>query len=185
MIRQTAQAIPAMGEPALPERFVGCTVNALPEDSKLQRLVKRYVRGFWEFAEAGKAPVFLGKTQQWKTYAATVVLRNVHVRFKVRTMFVCCTVDLARLKRDRFSEDTQEYVKRMTRIPFLVMDDFANVRAKTFGSDLLVEVACARHYEQLPTLWTGNIATKDIVMKYGANFARRMQEGSEGLGVQF
>ena len=140
---------------------------------------------FWRYAAEGKAPVFLGKTQQWKTYAAAVILKSIHVNLTVRTMFVGCPTYFARLERDRFSENTQRHVKRMTRIPFLVMDDFADVRAKTFGSDLLIEVASARHYQQLPTLWTGNIAGKDIKEKYGANFARRMQEGSEGLALQF
>ena len=183
-LRRDSRANPALGDPALPARFAECTVKALPP-GPLVSVLHEYMGKFWEYAGQGKAPLLIGTAQQWKTYAAAVIVRSIHFQFRLRTMFVCCLADISKLERDRFSEDTREYVQRMTRIPFLVMDDFSDMRTGTFGSDIIVEVASARHHEQLPTLWTGNILAKDIGLTYGPGFARRIEEGSAGLTVQF
>lgn len=171
----------------LPRRFEEASLALMPA-GPVKDMVEKYLRLFWDAAPRGIAPLIVGRTQTWKTYGAAIVARRVH-QAGVPVQMVMCPVEMAEVERDRFSELSRQRVERWKRVPFLIMDDFVQLDPGTFASQLLVEIACDRHANMLPTMWTGNIILKPsekfmpLVNRYGALFARRLKEGSEGYAL--
>lgn len=151
----------------------------------VHRTVTQYLSNVHVAALDGIAPSFLGKGGEYKTLAACLIARNIHRRAMVQVEFIQCPVVFPRLERLRYDAATDKQLKHMAEVPFLVMDDFTQVRVGTWASDFLVEIAEARYGAKLPTLWTGNIIISrtdwsDLESKYGQAFARRLVEGSKG-----
>jgi DNA replication protein DnaC len=170
----------------LPERFANATPTELPE--ALRYWVRLYLTHFWERADQGIAPAFLGKARQWKTYAAAVIARWVHYN-RVDTEWVECGPEFTRLDSLFFEEEGRRQIDHLSTVPFLVLDDFTQVPAGTRAAQLMAAVAQARFSAALPTLWTGNRALPNndaylaLVKDYGACLTRRILDGSQGYRV--
>lgn len=170
----------------LPERFREAELERI-EVPEVREVATQYWQDFWQVAPNGIAPVFLGHTGRWKTYAACAVLRKVQGAL-LQTAFLQCAVDLPWLELQRYADSTLQQLRRWQTVPFLVLDDFGSVPAKGWMAVQMVAIVAARFSAQLPTLVTGNrVATQDNVREierdYGAIFARRLRDGGRGYFV--
>lgn len=186
VLEKEAKWHPTMRRPFnCPLRFKDAQPDGIPDDL-LRGMVRRYLREFWTHAPQGVAPCFVGKARSYKSYAAAVIGRWVANAADVETWWIDCGDDLMVLERQRYEDATQEYIAWLKQVPFLIMDDFTNVREKTWAADLMVEIATARFNSLRPTLYTGNVLfTKDDLQRlaglYGACLARRIFDGADGF----
>jgi len=187
---QTAKDLVPCPRPlVLPERFKQAKLSDLPEGT-LKDTAQDYLKQFLVKAEQGIAPLFIGRARTWKTYAASVIANAVRYEAGLEVGFVECPVELNALERVRFTTGTDQRIAEYQSVPFLVLDDFAEVRQGTYGEQVLLEIVSARHARMKPTLFTGNIqlATGSnqfapLVARFGPMFARRVADGSEGFRV--
>lgn len=154
-------------------------------NSRVKDVIVKYLTDVDTAAGKGIAPSFLGKGGEYKTLGAAYIAQQLYDRARVQVDFVQCPVLFPRLERQRYDATTSRILDRIAQVPFLVMDDFSQLRVGTWAADFLVEVAEARYSNKLPTLWTGNLViSRDnwsaIEEKYGQAFARRVVEGSKG-----
>lgn len=181
--RWAAELLPPLG---LPERFARASITELPPS--LNHAVRHYVTDFWNLAERGVAPAFMGKARQWKTYAAACVSRWVYHN-RVDVSWVECGPEFTRLDSLFFEDEGRRRIDQLCTAPFLVLDDFTQVPAGTRTAQLLNTVAQARFSATLPTLWTGNrlLNNNDAIIAlskdYGACLTRRILDGSTGFRV--
>lgn len=164
----------------LPERFKGAYLKDI-EVEDLKVAARDYLHNFWDEAPKGIAPVFIGRSGLYKTFAAAAIADPVS-RF-VETLWVNCPEDIARLEFNKFDKETIRTIDRWSKVPFLVMDDFAF--GKAFGADIIRIISSARFAGMRPTLWTGNVPLDfdKIAAVYGAMFSRRLQDGGTGYTV--
>jgi DNA replication protein DnaC len=184
--RATHPVPPAL---VLPQRYAAAEYAAIPEGD-LKAAVRDYATQFHTVAADGTGCLFIGRARTYKTYSAAVLARLVHERAQLDVKFVQCAVLAALIERNRFGADTGAEIRAITDTSFVVMDDFAQVPPNTYGASVLMEIAEARFANCRPTIWTGNVnATgadmlKSVANLYGAGFARRLFDGSEGFRVR-
>lgn len=178
----------------LPSRFANAVYGDLPTGD-LRQCVLDYVTNFYDVGEKGIGCLFVGRARLWKTYAACVIGRTLNAKLRLDGAFVQCAVEVARMERQRFAPETEERINRLSSMSFVIMDDFAQVPERGFGAQVLVSIAESRFAANRPTIWTGNIGgvgsssgDRDIVQAlanlYGAGFARRVWDGTEGYRVR-
>lgn len=186
VLEKEAKWHPTMRRPFnVPARFQDAHPEGIPDDF-LRGIVRRYLREFWTVAPHGIAPVFVGKARAYKSYAAAVIGRWVANAADVETWWIDCGNDLHQMERDRYGDEVGKQIAWLKRVPFLVMDDFTNVREKTWAADLLVEITTARWNDMRPTLFTGNVllGKEDLTRLaslYGTCLARRVYDGADGF----
>lgn len=171
----------------IPVRFRRRFLSEIRNDAVVA-VVRRYLGSLDDYASRGLAPAFLGKAGTYKTFGAAFIADRLYHEAHVPVMFVACSSRLPELERERYDARTNRYLQSLKTVPFLVMDDFTQVRLGSWTADMLLELADHRYGAGLPTLWTGNavITATDqsaLVNGYGASFARRVLEGSAGLRV--
>lgn len=154
-------------------------------NSMVRDAIQRYLTEVDVVAAKGIAPSFLGKGGEFKTLGAAYIAQKLYNDAHVQVDFVQCPVLFPRLERMRYDPSTNATLTRLAETPFLVMDDFTQVRVGSWATDFLVEVAEARYSNLLPTIWTGNVTItrtdwSALESKYGQAFARRLVEGSKG-----
>lgn len=183
-------ARPLAAPVALPARFQAAEYSQI-QDSGLRQCVRDYCANFYTVAPNGIGCLFVGRARRWKTYAAAVIARTLSERAKIDVEFVQCAVTLNEMDRARFSTDTATRIKRLCATSVVVMDDFAQVPEKSFGAAVLMELAESRFSNNRPTIWTANLTAeteKDYLLTianmYGAGFARRVMDGTEGYRVR-
>jgi DNA replication protein DnaC len=170
----------------LPYRFVDATMSKV-ENITCRKVGERYLEDFWTAAPQGIAPVFIGRTQAWKSYTAAVIVRAVVEIALVPAAFVDCMAQLTTL--DRFREEDQRRIRKWTQVAFLVFDEFTSQKPDSYGADVMRAVAAARFGEMRPTLWTGNLSCEpcEVFAKiggmYGSTLARRIQDGGKGYSA--
>lgn len=166
----------------IPERFVGAQISGIP-DKTLRATSKKFLQDFYNVAAQGIAPVFLGATGQYKTFAAAAIANLTSP--VAETYWVNCPEDIGRLSLARFTPETVRTIDRWSTVPFLIMDDFA-INPKGFGAEVLQIIASARFAATRPTLWTGNVSPDwdQITAAYGAMFSRRLRDGGRGYTVE-
>lgn len=180
---RTRNAPPA----SIPDRFAAAHVGGIP-NATLAQVVMDYCKGFHAYAADGRAPVFFGRSREYKSYSAAVIVKEV-ARAGFATLWCPCARDILRLEMDKWSESSRLYVRKLQEVPFLVMDDFWEVGGDGFGRNVLVSVAGARYDAQKPTLWTANLSVESgdewvgVVQRYGASFARRLRDGGREFTV--
>lgn len=178
----------------LPERFRNANFLDIPHEA-LRLTVQDYLTRFGSVAAEGRGCLFTGRARRYKTYAAACIAQMVHEVAKLDVEFVQCGVLFPQMDRGRFSDETKEAIRRMSHSSLVVMDDFAQVPERSWGSTILMEVAETRFANQYPTIWTANIegigqssGERDtlgaIAQLYGAGFARRVHDASEGFRVR-
>jgi DNA replication protein DnaC len=170
----------------LPVRFRSARIHDVPVPA-LRQAATDYVLKFWDVARDGIAPCFVGKAKSFKTHTACCVAMWVEQIVKVETAFADIGNFLNRFDGDRFNDVHRTYYDWLCRVPFLVADDFANTRPKSWASDMLTDLASRRFNATLPTLWTANLVHEGDRVKiadlYGAAFSRRVHDGARGYTV--
>lgn len=172
----------------LPQRYNKATTAQLPA-GQLRQTTVRYLEEFFKVAPEGVGCLFVGKARTWKTYAASAILRRVHEHTGLSCIFVQGAILANQVDRNRFSASTDLFVQRAKAAHLVLLDDFAQIPERSPAAQTLVEIAEARFSDQLPTLWTANIEApatgivKAIGQLYGAGFARRVYDSSEGFRV--
>lgn len=170
----------------LPLRFSAPESRALPE-GPIKECTLRYLREFWDATDRGVAPLFTGRTRAWKTYAASLVATWVHGAL-VPTRFIEAGPYFTRVDMAFYGEG-QALLKSIEEIPFLVLDDFPQVRPGTRAAELMANVVAVRFAAKRPTLVTGNVelptvaALAALAVDYRPDFARRLWDGSDGYRV--
>lgn len=172
----------------LPQRFADAALEHVPE-GPLKEATTEYLRRFLEVAPQGVGCLFVGRARTYKTYATAVIARRVHGMAHLDVEFAQCAVLAAQIERARFTANTSDVVTRIKDAGLVVMDDFAQVQPNSFPATVLMEIAESRFSAMRPTLWTANIdagrdITKAIANLYGAGFARRVYDASEGFRVK-
>jgi hypothetical protein len=152
----------------------------------VRRTAMNYLTGFWELADDGKAPAFLGRAGTYKSLAAAVIARFVRDTALLDTAFVQCGPEFLELERRRFEVSTHQRIVWLTLCPFVVFDDFTKLKPGSFGLDSLDAIVEKRYGYGFPTLYTGNVVVQkddwsEVTNHFGAGFARRLQEGAAGL----
>ena len=171
----------------LPERYQDADVFQIGNET-FQKAAKKYLANFYELADKGTGMLLLGRSRTWKTYTAAAVARRVN-KIPLDVTFVQCAIDILDMARNQFSEETRKKLESYHNASLLIMDDFAEVPANTPGHLMLLGIAEARFGKQKPTIWTGNVGSKredvmsELSQTYGAGFARRVYDGSEGFRV--
>jgi DNA replication protein DnaC len=187
--RERFQAWDAAFVPQLqvPERFARAVPMDIP-NSALRIATRTYLREFWEAADKGIAPAFLGRAGQFKTYAAGCIARWVHNQ-RVAVEWVECGPEFTKLDMLFYDDAGMQRLDTLCTAPLLVLDDFTQVSERSRSAQLLETVAQARFSAQLPTVWTGNMplnspeAMKVMANKYGACVTRRILHGANGFQV--
>lgn len=155
----------------------------------LRDTVLQYLQEFPTALQTGKAPLFLGQALQGKTTAAVLIAIAVMEQAQQDIEFVSIPEVRPTLEFDSFSSRVSNYVLRWMTVPFLVMDDFAVAQSGSKTAIALEAVITKRFNNLLPTLWTGNILLPDrdpfapIAERYGALFARRLEQRAQGYTV--
>lgn len=155
---------------------------------------REYLTDFDTHVESGIGILFSGRSATWKTYAAAYLAHKACTTGEINSYFVQCSLVLNHISRQRYTTylDSKKQLDAICTVPFLVMDDFTQVRPRTAVADLLVEIAEARFADQKPTIWTCNLnlATAEgkphltkLSDNYGVSFARRLAHGSRGFMV--
>lgn len=168
--------------PAIPERYRGASLAGIPKDHPLRDLTFRYLVEFYDHAARGVAPLLLGPTGHWKTYAAAAVANG--VGSVVETEFVSVPDEFTLLVADRFSADTRERLARLMSVPFLVLDDLFWIRRDSWEAQTLVAVLAARFNGLRPTLITGNLELPPgrefdtLAASWGPLVARRLRDAA-------
>jgi DNA replication protein DnaC len=172
----------------LPRRYAEAEYATIPA-GPVQTAVGRYLQHFTTAAPTGIGCLFVGRARTWKTYGTAVILRRVHERLGLQCLFVQCALLASQTDRARFSDTTSQFIQQIRRAHLVVMDDFAQIPEQSPGATALMEIAESRFADQVPTLWTANIPAtsanliKHISQLYGAGFARRLYDTSEGYRV--
>lgn len=180
----------------IPHRYKKAIVDPL-EAAKwapgLLELCQEYTERFEEYAEQGKAPMFLGLAGRGKTYAAAAILNtldkiaNANNLPELSKVWVPVgealnTINTARDMYDRDTYFRWDYAIKNSDIA--VFDDFAYLRDHPKLKELFWIYVNARYDRQLPTIFTANIEMKDwedLFDLFGPAIGRRMKEMSEGL----
>jgi len=172
----------------LPRGLETATYEQLPK-SRIKQVTRDYLTRFGEVATQGIAPLFIGRAGTYKTRASAVIARAVFERGNLAVEFVDCTMALLELDMNKYGKGTLGVIERWKRVPFLVMDDFAQVKPTSFGAEIIRGILATRYNALLPTLWTANVALPAdeefdrLGELYGAQFGRRLKERSEGFRV--
>lgn len=171
----------------LPARFRDATPLGIP-DRALRQAVQDYINDAESWIVQGVAPGFFGAARKYKSYAAAVISRFVDGYLGLEVEWVDCGEVYQRLEDLRFQPETQTYLERLKSVPFLVHDDFTNVRERGWASATMTAVSTARFNAMRPTLWTGNVTLgredlKRVADLYGTCLARRLYDGSDGFRV--
>lgn len=178
----------------LPERFRDTHLDEIP-DAGLRGCVSDYLSRFGPVASQGIGCLFTGRARRYKTYAAAFIARVVHEVARLDVEFVQCGALFPQMERSRFSPETDAAIRKLRTTSLVVMDDFAQIPERSWGSAILLEIAETRFASQRPTIWTANIegignssGERDtigaIAQLYGAGFARRVNDASEGFRVR-
>jgi hypothetical protein len=188
-LERQVQPHPRLLDPSpIPPRYDHATLADVPYPS-LVTTAREYGKRFWDVAPLGQAPLLLGVAQTWKTHAAAVLASKIRELYQLNVGWCNCASELPRLDRDAFLETTRTRIQYMKTVPFLVMDDFSQVKQGAGRQlDIMVEIGTDRFDNLRPTLWTGNLTiTKEdrsaLVNAVGTCLARRMLEASEGFRV--
>lgn len=180
-----------LGPSPIPAQFDHAKFNAIPH-AGLRGVVRQYGGDFWQAAESGLAPVFLGPVGTFKSHSAALLSRQIRDVARVRTGWCTVPVDLTAMERKRFAPATDEQIQAWKDVPFMVMDDFGMVKVGSWQYDVMVEIAMHRFEQARPTLWTGNILVQkpgpDAIRQtmtdmLGAQLTRRVLERSEGYRI--
>lgn len=167
----------------IPERFMSATPAGITHEG-VHAAVERYVANFWEEADRGIAPVFVGRAGQYKTYGACVIARYVQYQ-RIPTTFVQCGPFFTALDAAFYSKNGMQPYTEAVNVAFLVLDDFTQVKSGTRPAELLGNLLGERFAAGLPTVVTGNIRGRDrnhglglIGEQYRPDFARRLLHGA-------
>lgn len=173
--------------PDLPARYASVTLADIGHE-RVRAKATEYLRVFPDAAARGLAPVFLGRSGEYKTVAAVALLKAVWQAYHIDVDFVQCDTLLA-LDIDRFSERTRKLLKRWKTVPLLVLDDFAAPKPDSFAAAVVQDLCTVRFDELWPTIYTANIQLPKgeeytrLAELYGGPFARRIEEGGRGYTV--
>jgi DNA replication protein DnaC len=171
-------------ENEVPVAYRDVTVDAIPHEA-FKKATKGYLKNFWDLAEQGRAPAFLGRAGAGKTFSAACIALSVR-RALIDVAFVRCGVELQELERRRFDPWCNDRLNWLGAAPFLVLDDINKARPNSFAMDMLDGIIERRYSDGLPTLYTGNLViTKtndsELVDQFGVGSARRIREMASGL----
>jgi len=183
-LEQLALRNPHPPVPVVPRRFEDVTLQGI-QNKRIHTTTVNYLTNFWDAGAAGLAPLFVGASGQYKTYAAAVIAKTVGKH--IETRFVSCPLLYTDLGADKAGVHPELHA--ILTVPFLVLDDFAMWEPKSYTFPTLLTIASERHAAKLPTLYTGNLQLdkldpfKTVTDRYGVLFARRLDEGSTGYRV--
>lgn len=183
--RMNPEVLPPL---ALPARYKAARLEDVPHKGLVQ-VAHNYGTEFWEVAPKGIAPLLLGAAGEFKTVTAAAIARAVHGVMHIEVGWCNCAVEFMGFDREAFGVSTQQRIKALKTVPFLVMDDFTQVPINTRMHNTLQEIAGSRFDSMHPTLWTGNVfLDKGNLEKFyatvGTFLARRVLEMSEGFRTQ-
>lgn len=192
-LEQERKLHPVLNSVKLPARFADPTPAGI-KNVMAKAAAKKYLSAFDEHVEQGIGILFSGRSATWKTYTAAYIAQKASTTGALNTLFIQCSLALNHISRQRYTtyHDSKKELDAICTVPFLVMDDFTQVRPRTAVADLLVEIAEARFADQKPTIWTCNLDLSDAEGKphlkklsddYGVSFARRVAHGSRGFLV--
>lgn len=167
----------------LPDRFVQAAPKGI-NNAAIQAAVVRYLDEFWDAAERGIAPVFLGRAGQYKTFGAAVIARWVQFQ-RLPVKFVKCGQFFMDLDAGFYGAAGLKPYKEAAEVPFLVLDDFTQVKTGTRGAELMANLLDHRFSAMLPTVLTGNVRGNNpthcmqlVSDLYRPDFARRLLHGT-------
>lgn len=176
-------------ERVIPARYQAARISTLDDHAPVvAQCVRDYLGQFWQLARQGIAPAFVGVTEAYKTTAAAVVARRVHLGARLPVTWVNVGSELPVLEAQWFrdSSGADRLLKLWQAFPFMVLDDLTMVTGGR-KAELLGALIHARFDRQLPTCWTGNLNPKrveaDLANAFGAAVARRLLEGSSGYRI--
>ena len=182
--KATVRDVPPL---VMPPRFAEACVSDIPKGD-IHDVAQDYCRRFYELAPVGRAPVFFGRSREFKSFAAAAIAREVH-RAHFEVAWCSCATDVLRVEMDKWSPASRGYMRKLSEVPFLVMDDFWEIGGDGFGRALLVAVAAARYDALKPTIWTANLDVPEgkewssLATRYGVSFARRLKDGGREMTV--
>ena len=172
---------------ALPVRYQYPRLESLPHEA-LRAVVTRYLADFWALAEVGRAPLFLGKAQEGKTFAAALIAKTVAAA-GIETTFVSCPDAFMRLDLNRFGPGTAARLTQWGAVPFLVLDDLFQLAVGSWSLATATALLFERFNACRPTIVTGNLELPQgaefaaLGQQFGVPLARRLQESAEGFTV--
>lgn len=171
----------------LPKRYRDVSWAGLP-DGPVRQATERYLRDFPDYLTRGQAPIFLGRVQQYKTYALALLSKALVATYRVPVEWVGVSNVFPLCERDRYSDATQARIEYWQTCPFLVLDDFATQTPGSYTGNLLVSVVSARFDAMLPTALSGNVSPGagspwQTLLPWGPTFVRRLHDTGKGLTV--
>lgn len=185
-LEKLVKPVNVMGPSEIPRRYETVKLDIVPH-AGLVKSARKYGADFWEAAPKGFAPLFLGAAGEYKTVTAAVIAQKVRSA-GIDVCWVNCAGEFSKFDREAFDPETKKRLNQLKNVPFLVLDDFAQVPPGTRMMNTLIEIGTHRYDNLLPTLYTGNLVvtkgdTSKLAAHVGACLERRMLDASEGYKV--
>ncbi|MFI9201652.1 ATP-binding protein [Streptomyces sp. NPDC053048] len=122
----------------------------------------------------GPSLLLVGRTGRGKTHAAYGAIRSllgagIDVRWHATT-----AADLYAEMRPRQGADPEWMLRRIIRIPVLLLDDLGAAKSSEWTEELTYRLINQRSIHQLPTLITSNLPTSDLRAQIGDRVASRL-----------
>ncbi|MFF4534290.1 ATP-binding protein [Streptomyces sp. NPDC001407] len=147
--------------------------------------VAAWVRAIADSAEApnvrarrqvtyGPSLLLVGRTGRGKTHAAFGAIRSllgagIDVRWHATT-----AADLYAEMRPRQGADPEWMLRRIIRVPVLILDDLGAAKSSEWTEELTYRLINQRSIHQLPTLVTSNLPIRDLRAQIGDRVASRL-----------
>lgn len=173
----------ALGEAAIPARFIGRTLDNFkadtPEKERALQMARQYSDSFEEHFKRGQGLIFSGKPGTGKSHLATAILQAImphHIGLYITCMSLIRQVR-ATWRRD--SEQSEgEVLQMLGDVPLLVLDE-VGVQYGTDGEQtILFDILDRRYRDMQPTIILTNQDVKGLQDYIGERTFDRLREVS-------
>lgn len=180
----------AIGQAAIPARFVGRTMDNFvadtPQKAAALEIAREYVSNFDSHAKRGSSLIFSGLPGTGKSHLATAILQALMPQ-RVGLYTTCMSV--IRTVRGTWRKDSErsetEVLNALADVPLLVLDEIG-VQYGTDGEQtILFDVLDRRYRDMQPTIFLTNQDVKGMQQFIGERSFDRLREVSKWVSFDW
>lgn len=172
-------------------RFRACTLDNYRTPLRAQALAldacRAYVDQFAENLTAGRCLLLLGNFGNGKTHLGCAILKAVVERFNATALYVPAADIIAALKSS-FARDAEhsetDIMAELAAVDLLLLDEIGAQGGTEFERQSLHQIIDARYRNQLPSIVTSNLPSKELAAYIGDRALDRLRENG-GQAVSF
>lgn len=180
----------AIGEAAIPARFIGRTFDGFvadtPEKRRALEISREFAENFADHEKKGSSLIFSGMPGTGKSHLATAILQNI-MPAKVGLYTTCMNV--IRSVRGTWRKDSErsesEVLGIYASVPLLVLDEIG-VQYGTDGEQtILFDVIDRRYREMMPSIFLTNQNAEGLKTFLGERAYDRLRETSRMVSFEW